>query len=140
MRKQVLCRLARNWVYTQAAVAARIYADIGNSGLRTISETWIYFISCVKACIIRRGHWLLANGNPTSTFPGQQSFKRRAKVKVNVGVLWECLYSASARSVWRRSVLVAERACPTCATWSVYYDVDLRSKYKPGLTPLQLPS
>ena len=40
-----------------------------------------------KSLRIRRGRGILANGNPASTFPGQQSFKRRAKVSVNVGVL-----------------------------------------------------
>ena len=106
----VLRRLLRG-IYS-----ARIYVELAlglrSSGLRTILERWIYFISSVKACVIRRGHGLLANENPASTLPGQQSFKMRAKVSVNVGVLWERLYSASARSLRRRSVLVTERAHP----------------------------
>ena len=100
----------------------RIYADIRNSGLRTISERWIYFISRVEACVIRSGRGLLAKDNSASTFPGQQSFKRRANVGVNVGVLWERLYSASARSLRRRSVLVTERALPMHAKVSAFYD------------------
>ena len=44
--------------------------------------------------------------NPASTFPGQQSFRRLAKVSVNVGVLRERLYLPSAQSLRRRSVLV----------------------------------
>ena len=112
LRKRVLWRLARNGVYTPASVAARIYADLHNSGLRTISERWIYFISTgVKACVIRRGRGRLANDNTASAYPGQQNFKRRAKVSVKVGVWWKCSYSASARSLWCRSVLVTERAC-----------------------------
>ena len=82
-----------------------------------------------KRLRIRRGHGLLANDNPASTFPGPQSFKRRAKVSINVSVFWERLYPASARSQWRRSALVAESTHPTRAKW---YGVDLRSKYKPG--------
>ena len=66
---------------------------------------------------IRRGSGLLANDNPTSTFPGQQSFKRRAQFigKVGVALLQECLYLPSARSLRRRSALVAENTRPTCA-------------------------
>ena len=65
------------------------------SGLRTVLGRWIYFISrvkaCVKACVIRRGRGLLANDNSASTFPGQQSFKRRAKVSIKVGsVFYTC--------------------------------------------------
>ena len=56
--------------------------------MRTISERCIYFIYPMT---IQHG----------STFPGQQSFKRRANVSVNVSVLWERLYSASARSLRR---------------------------------------
>ena len=121
-----------NVVYTPEQVAARNYTDIRNSGLRTISERWIYFISRLEACLIRRGRGLLANENSASTFPGQQSFRRRAKITVNVGVLWERLYSASVRFLRGRSVLVTERALPTHAKWSAFYGVDLRSKYKPG--------
>ena len=40
------------------------------------------------------------------------------------------IYSASARSLRRRSALMAESARPTHATWSVYYGVDVRTKYK----------
>ena len=95
---------ARDGVYTPAQVAARIYAELRSSGLRTILERWIYFISCVKACVIdlRMGRGRLANDNPASTFSGQQSFRRRAKVSVNVGVLWERLYLAFARSLGLR--------------------------------------
>ena len=59
--------------------------------------------------IIAFNRGLLANDNSASTFPGQQSFRRRAKVSVNVGVLWERLYLPAARSLRRRSALVAER-------------------------------
>ena len=67
---------------------------------------------------IRTGRGLLANDNPASTFPGQQNFKRREKVSVNVGVLYECLYWASARTLRRRSAMVAENTRPTCTKWS----------------------
>ena len=122
----------RNEVYTPAYVAAHIYAELSSSGLRTISERWIYFISCIKACVVRRGRGLLANDNPASTYPGQQNYKRRAKVSVNLGVLCERLYLPSARSLRRRSVLVTERVRPTHAKWYADDGVDLRSKYKPG--------
>ena len=46
-----------------------------------------------KRLRIRRGRGLLANDNPASTFPGQQSFKRRAKVSET---------SACCRSVYTR--------------------------------------
>ena len=67
------------------------------------------FRSKYKPGLIRRGRGLFANDNPASTLPGQQSFKRWAKVSVKVGVLYECLYLASAQSLRRRSALVAER-------------------------------
>ena len=38
----------------------RIYADICNSDLCTISERWIYFISCVKACVYAEGRGLIS--------------------------------------------------------------------------------
>ena len=56
---------------------------------------------------------------------------RASKGREKVSVWWKCLYSASARSLRRRSVLVTERARLRHAKWSAYYGVDLRSKYKP---------
>ena len=112
----------------------RIYAEPRSCNRRAISERWIYFISSVKACVIRRGRRLLAYANPASTLPGQQSFKRRATVSVKVCVWWKCLHSPSARSLRLRSALVAENMRPTQSKWSTYYSVNLRSKYKPGFS------
>ena len=103
-------------------------------GVRSINPALFYMPR--KSLRIRRGRGLLANDNPASTFPGQQSVKRRAKVSVNVGVLQECLYSASARSLRRRSALVAENTRPTCAKWSAYTAQICVRSINPALSPV----
>ena len=59
----------------------------------------------------------------------------RASKGVKVAVWWKCLYSAHARSLRRRSVLVTDVARPAHAKWSDYYGAHLCSKYKSGFTP-----
>ena len=63
----------------------RPYADIRNSGLRTIPRRWIYFI-CRKSLRIRRGRGLLANDNPAST--------RKSRRIVGVFILGICAIRA----------------------------------------------
>ena len=66
-------------LYSCIGRRAYIYADIRNSGLHTIPEIWIYFISCVKACVIRRDHGLLANDNPHPPFQVSRDSKGRQR-------------------------------------------------------------
>ena len=86
-----------------------------------------------KSMRIRRAHGLLANDNPASTFPGQQSFKRWAKVCEKVGVLYECLHSASARSAMIG--IGGREYAPHVRKMVCVYGVDFHSKYKPGFSP-----
>ena len=86
-----LFKLCLNTLYAVICrrISVRIYAELRSSNRHTISERWIYFISSVKACVIRRGRVRLANDNQASTLPGQQSFKRWAIFSVKVDVLVE---------------------------------------------------
>ena len=89
----------------QTLLRKRVYADTRVMGFillrrspRVFTQTYAIAVCAPFQCDgfvymprkslrICRGRGLLANDYPASMFPGQQSFKRRAKVSVNVGVL-----------------------------------------------------